>query len=285
MSLACPFCSRMMIWNQNTKISLAPLTAVQHYAGAASFGVYNRPKAIALAALAILTVFVFFAIFPQADIAVSNLFFDAETCGKTGICGAFPAAVDTKFSVLRAVFYAMPFMVLFGIIAFNVADQIKQKRSLWRDAPVVGALIASLIVGPGLLVNAFLKEVVLRSRPRDVTLFGGDFPFVPVGQLSGMCSSNCSFVSGEASIAPFLILSVLLFPKAMQRSAFLILLPASLAMAFLRVVVGAHYMSDVMLGYVSTIFVFSILAFFASKILAKTSAQNSSDGLMNLFNP
>lgn len=258
-----------MIWLQNTLMTPEPPAPVDHDRVAASFGIFKNPLLIVTAAFALVIIFAFFAIFPQVDIAVSALFYDAGICSDTDICGAFPAADDTKFQVLRSIFYAMPFMVLAGIVAFNVALRIEQKLEIWQDAPVVSTLLACLIVGPGLLVNAFLKEHVWRSRPRDVTLFGGDFPFVPVGQWSGMCSGNCSFVSGEASIAPLLILSILLFPKDSQRSAFLIFFPASIAMALLRVVVGAHYISDVLLGYGSTILVFSILAFTISKFTAK----------------
>ena len=211
-------------------------------------------------AIGLTVVFVFFALFPSADIAVSRLFYDEGTCGSAALCGGFPRGADPAYEAVRQLLYGMPYGVLTVILMFNSAVFIWYQISLWRDLPVVTALVSCMLIGPLFIVNVVLKEHVLRSRPRDVTIFGGDLPFVPVGQVEGMCSGNCSFVSGEAAIAPIMMLSVLLFPKAWQKPAFFVLLPASLLMAGLRLVTGAHYVSDVVLGYGSTVLVFCILA-------------------------
>ena len=224
------------------------------------FGIYRSPSLLVALTLIVCGVFVFFAWFPEFDVAVSRIFYDAGTCGVAAQCGGFPLASNSYFTILRSVFYGLPFVVLVGIVLNNTAVFIKHKIPFWQDMPVISAIIASLILSPGLIVNMFLKYYVLRPRPRDVVIFGGDFPFVPVGQWHGMCAGNCSFVSGEASLAPFMVFAVLLFPKNWQKPALAILLPASIAMALLRVVFGAHYLSDVMLGYGITILVFCVLA-------------------------
>ncbi len=226
----------------------------------ATFGIYAKPYFLLTLALGLAVVFMVFATFPSFDIAISRLFYNAGTCGDEALCGSFPAAESTGFANLRNLLYVMPYAVLTAAIANSFAISKQQKLSIWRDAKVAYAIIASFVIGPGLIVNGVLKEVVLRSRPRDVLVFGGDSPFVPVGQLAGSCASNCSFVSGEAAIAPIMVLSILLFPKQWQKPAMLILLPCSLAMALLRVAFGAHYMSDAILGYGITLLTFSVIA-------------------------
>lgn len=251
-----------LLFHFRLKSKLSKLSSARSpdFSTPATFGIFGRRGFLFAMMLALAAVFLFFLMFPAVDIAVSRLFFAVGACNDAAQCGGFPAAESTGFAKLRSVLYAMPFVVPVAILLVKTLVFIKQKISPWRDAPVTTAIIASLFLGPGLLVNGLLKEHIPRSRPRDVSLFGGDFPFVPVGQLHGMCNENCSFVSGEAAIAPLMVLSVLLFPKSWQKPALLILLPVSLLMAFLRVIVGAHYVSDAMLGYGLTFLVFSILA-------------------------
>lgn len=188
------------------------------------------------------------------------MFFEAADCAGDSVCGSFANAAKADFVWWRRVFYALPFVVLISILVINSIVFIRHKIPFWRDAKVVGALISTLIIGPGLIVNGVLKEYILRPRPRDIVPFGGDFPFVPIGQWHGICAGNCSFVSGEAALAPIMLLSVLLFPKSWQRPAIMVLWPASVAMALLRVTVGAHYISDVVLGYGLTVLIFCVLA-------------------------
>ncbi|MGL4404240.1 MAG: phosphatase PAP2 family protein [Notoacmeibacter sp.] len=170
----------------------------------------------------------------------------------------------------------MPFAVFFGAVFYNVYLSLRQNIPFRQNLTIIGALVASWLLGPGLIVNVLLKEFVLRTRPRDVNFFGGEFPFVPVGQWYGICSGNCSFVSGEASIAPFMVLNILLLPEKWRKSAFLVLFPASIAMALLRVVMGAHYISDVVLGYGLTVLIFCIFAHFL------TWQKNEKAKLINL---
>ena len=232
----------------------------------AGFGIFaNRAFTNGLACL-LVAVFIFFALVPDADIAVSRLFYEAGACGNIMRCGGFPRAKEPAYVAARLILYAMPYAVLCGILLINTVVFTWHKISFTRDLPVVAALVGSMLLGPLFMVNMVLKDFVLRTRPREVTFFGGKLPFVPVGQWHGMCIENCSFVSGEAALAPIMMLSVLLFPKVWQKPAFLILLPTSIAMAVLRLMVGAHYISDVILGYGLTVLIFCFLArFFESR--------------------
>mgnify|MGYP003338421568 CR=1 FL=1 len=78
-------------------------------------------------------------------------------------------------------------------------------------------LAASLAIGPGLLVNAFFKETWGRPRPSETTLFGGPWEFVRAWVPGGSCPTNCSFPSGEASGAAWLLALVFVVPERWRR--------------------------------------------------------------------
>jgi lipid A 4'-phosphatase len=236
------------------------------------FGVYATRRFFTVGIIVLASTFFFFSIFPGVDLAISRLFYGAGTCGDIRQCGGFPANTNAAFKLLRNGFYALPYLILVGALIYKITIFLKSKFPVWQDVQVAAVLLATLLVGPGLLINAILKSHIGRVRPRDITAFGGHFPFVPVGQIEGMCQLNCSFVSGEAGLAPVVILSVLLFPKALQKPALVVLLPASLAMALLRVVMGAHFISDVILGYGLTMTVFSGLALLCVRAYKSGSA-------------
>jgi membrane-associated PAP2 superfamily phosphatase len=113
-------------------------------------------------------------------------------------------------------------------------------------------LIASLVLGPGLLVNVILKEGWARPRPGMVTEFGGDYRFMPWWDPRGACDSNCSFVSGETSSAVWTTAPAMLLPAPWRYVA----LGASglygIAFAFMRMLTGGHFLSDVIFAAIFT---------------------------------
>ncbi|MGV2100185.1 phosphatase PAP2 family protein [Rhizobium sp. 21-4511-3d] len=70
------------------------------------------------------------------------------------------------------------------------------------------------------------------------------------------CERNCSFVSGEASDAGWLICVLFVLPPRYRMWTAPPVILASLATAGLRVAVGAHYASDATLGLLLSIAVF-----------------------------
>ena len=121
-------------------------------------------------------------------------------------------------------------------------------------------LVTALALGPGVVVNLFLKEVSGRPRPRDTVLFGGDLPFVPAGTFSDHCLSNCSFVSGEAAASFWLVGLACLLPPAVRPGGTLVLCAVAAVGASMRVMFGAHYLSDALLGGIISLLFISIVA-------------------------
>ena len=98
-------------------------------------------------------------------------------------------------------------------------------------------------IGPGLIVDAGLKSHSGRARPKKVVEFGGEYAYSPPFVVADQCSRNCSFVSGDASVA----FAFVAFALMAQRRRGL-WLAAALALGSviggLRVGLGAHFLSD-----------------------------------------
>ena len=65
----------------------------------------------------------------------------------------------------------------------------------------------------GIVVNLFFKNIWGRARPGDILQLGGKENFTPWFQISDACVSNCSFVSGDASVGFSLIVFYLLIKR------------------------------------------------------------------------
>ena len=57
-----------------------------------------------------------------------------------------------------------------------------------------------------IIVNFFLKGFWGRARPNDILELGGKEEFTPWFKITDACLTNCSFVSGDASVGFSLII-------------------------------------------------------------------------------
>lgn len=206
------------------------------------------PRLLAGLCLAWLVVFAFFHSFPAADIAASSLFCRARDAALPA-CDVFPARNHWLTAVFRPLFYWIPIgalIVMLGDIAWQYA------RNGWSDRNRLRMEIVALgayLAGPVILVNGLLKAYSGRPRPVDATLFGGHLGFVPVGDFSGACLSNCSFVSGEAAAAGWLLCLIPLLRGRSRHVVAALIIDISVAAPLLRVAMGSHFLSDAMLGW------------------------------------
>ena len=206
---------------------------------------------------------VVFYLFPGIDLAASRAFFHQTTCSTSApagtICGSFPIAADAVLGFLREVIFYLP--IILGLTLIYRLIVAWSHHGATYDKPLANRLMAgivALIVGPGLLVNSVLKEISHRPRPRNTYLFGGDLAFVPAGDFSGTCQSNCSFVSGEAAGAGWLFCyAIFLVPERFR----ILLMPPLIALSFaspaMRLAYGGHYLSDIILGWLTSVVIFT----------------------------
>ena len=118
-------------------------------------------------------------------------------------------------------------------------------------------IYASLIINLLLVVNLILKNFWGRARPNDILELGGAEHFTPWYEFSNACLTNCSFVSGDASVGFSLI--VLYFITKDKRFVWASLF-SGIFIGFVRILEGGHFFSDVLLaGFI--IFVLTFLQF------------------------
>lgn len=201
-------------------------------------------------------VLVFFLLSPRIDIGAAALFFDDE--------GGFFLEQNPEFQFLRrSVFLSTISIAVFSLVMV-LAHPLRRQAVLWPTR-IWAFSLTLVLLGPGLLVNGVLKAYWGRARPRQIEEFGGDSFFTPPFQIDGECLRNCSFVSGEGAGATALALIVLLLawnaPWRWLRPLSAVL--AGLILVFgagLRVAMGGHFLSDVVLSILMVIVVAEILA-------------------------
>lgn len=174
---------------------------------------------------------------PGLDIGVSRLFYSPEI----GFIGSGPG-------VLSFVREAVPVLIL-GSVLFCAILWIAGlffRQSFWSmTTPRMGYLIATLAVGPGLLVETILKSYSGRARPNDITMFGGTAAYTPPGWIAQECSHNCAFVSGHAALGFWLSAYGFLLPPRWRRRGVLAGMACGTAVGLARVIQGAHFVSDI----------------------------------------
>lgn len=187
---------------------------------------------------------------PQLDLAVTSLVWDAgQRAWPYAFTPSLQAIRDVNDMVVRAVAVAAGIVLIVRLAAPHVAALRLPEALSLRAAWFV---LATLAVAPGLIVNGILKPHGGRPRPIEVTEFGGTLDFVPWWSPFGRCDSNCSFASGEMSSATWLLAVAVLLPARLRPFAVAAVLLWALAVGGVRIAMGGHFASDVLLSGVLT---------------------------------
>lgn len=199
---------------------------------------------VALAALTLAA----FALRPEVDLAVSHLFYDrGGFIGQTAAEKVWRTILGDAWAVVLALTGA-----LWGL----------KRLGRWRGwAPTGRAmifLIATVAIGPGLIVNLSLKDHWHRPRPMNTQDFGGPNEFKPWYDDGGACRKNCSFPSGEASTGFWMVAPAMVLPPPWRGFALVAAFAFGVATSLLRLAFGGHYLSDVLLGGLITLIVIEV---------------------------
>ena len=124
----------------------------------------------------------------------------------------------------------------------------RTKRQLgWLDARGAAFLVLALAIGPGLVTNSVMKDQWGRARPFHIGQFGGNLDYSPALFMADQCPSNCSFFSGDGAAGFMLHAPLYLVPLRQRRRAFWLgWLGGGLVFGGNRVIMGAHFLSDVL---------------------------------------
>ena len=203
-----------------------------------------RTVFVVLAGLAVLTGIVF-AVAPGLDLAVASHFHEI------GVREKMPR-LYRAIEIARTLEPVVTALAIAPAIGVLVIKMFWPKRPTLMPARAALFLILSLALGPGLLVNAVLKDHWSRPRPGMVTALGGAMDFKPWWDPRGACEANCSFVSGETSSAVWLTAPALLLPMPWRYAALGAVAVYASAIAFMRILLGGHFLSDVIFAAIFT---------------------------------
>ena len=194
-----------------------------------------------------------FFLYPQIDIDFSSLFFSDDI---------FQAK---RNPLVRFIYRAVPittgifFTAVIGSYMYMTA---KKKAALFgKSKKHYTYLILAMIIGPLLIVNGILKETSGRARPRHVTEFGGAKQFTPAFVFTDQCDKNCSFVCGHASAGFYFVSLALLFKGRKKRIIFWSAIAAGSLIGLIRIMMGGHFLSDVIFSFVF-VYLSSLLLYF-----------------------
>ena len=205
-------------------------------------GLAERKTEVILVALAFLGLALLWLAFPQIDLEVSASFYQGN--------GLWPALEDKPLQ--EAAYRYLPrvgqlfILVLFilWVMGFFKRFPAVQARRRWISYVLLAALL-----GPILIVDVGLKGHFGRARPNAVTEFAGDRQFTPAFVPARQCDWNCSFVSGHVATAAFVMAFGWLGPAMRRRRWLMVSVFSAAGMGWVRLSVGAHFLSDVVFAW------------------------------------
>ncbi len=208
---------------------------------------------------------------PRIDIGVSAWFFDPAT-------GTFPARTQAFCEWVRRSMPAFLFAALGYVWVLWAYGEWTGRWLLGISRRVGLYLSLSLALGPGLVVNAILKEYWGRPRPSTIHEFGGPNYFVPPLVISDQCDSNCSFSSGHGALGFWPMAFALLAPPPWRIPAMVAALMFGAMVGLVRIAQGGHFLSDV---YVSAVVTLSITFWLYKRLVLSESRAPSKNNRQN----
>jgi lipid A 4'-phosphatase len=175
---------------------------------------------------------------PQIDLTVAGWFYDAGR-------DVFPARSAPLFEWFRKSMPVYLFAIAALVAAAWLAGEIRRRPLLGVTRRIAAFLLLSLAVGPGLVVNAILKDNWGRPRPSELVEFGGHNTYVRPLMISDQCDSNCSFSSGHGALGFWPVALALLAPPAWRPAAVAAAVLFGAMVGFVRIAQGGHFLSDV----------------------------------------
>jgi len=196
-----------------------------------------------------------FGFYPDLDLRVARAFYENTDANHN----MFALRLYPPLMLARNIGLWIGAILVAPAVVALVTKLILPKRKLWMSGRAIVFLIATLALAPGLLVNVLLKDHWGRPRPIDVLQFGGTQHFVAWWDPRGDCRANCSFVSGDVAGAYWTIAPAALAPPQWRALAYGAALALGTGMAVVRVMAGAHFVTDVVFAGLFTFLIIWIV--------------------------
>ncbi|WP_454918511.1 phosphatase PAP2 family protein [Xanthobacter sediminis] len=192
---------------------------------------------------------ILFTVFPEWDLAITSLFWDASR-------RHFTLAGVRWAQTARSLANYIPWVIAAPAFAAIVLKLLLPRRRMIMPARAAVLLALTMALGPGLVVNGLLKQEWGRPRPVHVDDFGGRDAFKSWYETDGTCPGNCSFVSGEGALGFWLVAPASLLPPGPLRAVALTAAVAfGAAAGGLRIAFGGHFFTDVVFSGVLVVLI------------------------------
>ena len=192
---------------------------------------------------------------PSFDLFFSAVFYKGN--GEFMLQSYYPFVVLVREILLPAVLIYILFIPVFSRfflpinkMYFKYVFTSKQLIFIWS-----AVLLNTLVI-------ALLKNLWGRARPGDIKELGGEENFSTWYEITNACSTNCSFVSGDAAVGFSIII---LYFVTKNTKYLLVSLFFGLLFGVVRISEGGHFLSDVVF---SALIVF-LLTFFLKKFFIR----------------
>jgi lipid A 4'-phosphatase len=169
------------------------------------------------------------------DIAAERIFY------RPGEVDHWPLATRPPFSVL----YKMAPLITASLVLAGLAGLavgVAYRREAWRRDAVF--VLLSVVLGPGILINAVFKDHWNRPRPRDVVELGGAMRYVPAPLIG---ESGKSFPCGHCSVGYLYAVGWWIWRRrkpAWAAASLATGLALGTALGIGRMAAGGHFLSD-----------------------------------------
>jgi membrane-associated PAP2 superfamily phosphatase len=184
---------------------------------------------------------VLYLIFPELDLRIGGLFYDAVT-------RTFPLRSHFVAMVARETAMIIAWAICTPALVAIVVKLVRPDRPMLLPGRTAAFLVITMVLSAGIVTNLTFKSVWGRPRPASVVEFNGDWKFKHWWEYGGECPKNCSFFSGEAATAFWTYAPASLAPPAWRPLAYVGATLFGLATGGLRVAFGGHFVSDVLVA-------------------------------------
>ena len=197
---------------------------------------------------------------PSLDLYISSLFYYEDS-----------KFTLQSFNLVSILFrdILLPLILVYILILPVAGRFIKVDRIFFGynfSTKEIFLLWVSQILSVLVFVNLILKNFWGRARPNEVIQLGGKETFSPWYEITNACETNCSFVSGDASVGFSIIILYLITKK-------LIFLYTSIVIGFvlglIRIMAGGHFLSDIFFAGIFIVILNIILFELYKKYYAK----------------
>lgn len=211
---------------------------------------------VALAAL----VTIIFAATPL-DIAASRIFYRADPADHWPLARVLPWSVLYDLAP-----WITASLVIMGL-AMLAAGTLR-RRQAWRRHSVF--LLLSVVLGPGLVVNAIFKDHWDRPRPRDLVEFSGPLHYQPAPLPGG--EGGKSFPCGHCSVGFLYASGWWVWRRsrpARARASLAIGLAVGSVLGLGRMADGGHFLSDVIWSALLVLGIAHVLYYYVLRVPAQ----------------